>query len=81
MAPVVHRYDPAELEVSVTLPPAQKETGPDAVMVGTGPLVEFVTTAGDETTLTPLEFVTRTEYDPGDVTVIERVVCPPGDHR
>jgi len=31
-----HWYDAAEEEVSVTLPPAQKEVGPEAVMVGDG---------------------------------------------
>ena len=65
----------------VTTPPRQKETGPEAVTVGLIPTVESVTTLGEEVILTPLEFVTFTVYEPGEVTVIERVVAPPGAHK
>jgi hypothetical protein len=34
VAPVDHKYDEPELEVKVTLPPAQKVVGPLAVMTG-----------------------------------------------
>ena len=34
VAPLDHRYALAALAVSVTMPPAQKVVGPDAVIVG-----------------------------------------------
>ena len=46
VAPVDHRYEAPALEVSVTLPPVQKVSGPLAVIVGA---------AGRELTVTEVE--------------------------
>lgn len=69
------------MELNVTLPPEQKETGPLAVITGVGPPEVTVTVTAGEVALFPEEPVTVTEYDPGVVTTIELVVCPPGLHR
>ena len=52
-----------------------------AETVGVEPEVVIETIVGVDVAFVPLELVTRTVYDPGLVTVIERVVCPPGLHK
>ena len=61
VAPVDHKYPTPELDVSVTLPPAQKVVGPDAVMVGAGGNELTVTSVAAEGKLRhPLALVTLT---------------------
>ena len=81
VSPFDHSYESALLDVRVTNPPGQNDVGPLDEIVGTGPLAEVETVTGEETIDTPLEFVTRTVYDPALDTVMERVVCPPGLHK
>ena len=59
VAPFDQRYDEAADAVSVTLPPAQKVVGPEAVIVAVG-LVLTVTVVAVEVALQPLAFVTVT---------------------
>ena len=59
VAPLDHKYELEELEVNVTELPGQKETGPEALMVGVEP-VPVVTTAGEEVALAPVVLVTLT---------------------
>jgi hypothetical protein len=51
VAPVDHRYVPPILEVSVTLPPAQKVVAPPAVMSGCAGKAFTVTTVAADATL------------------------------
>ena len=60
VAPLLHKYELALLEVSTTLPPAQNEVDPFAETVGVDPVVVIETIAGDDVAFTPLEFVTLT---------------------
>ena len=60
IAPFDQRYELAELDVSVTELPGQKETGPEALIVGVEPPVLVVTTAGEEVAFAPLVLVTLT---------------------
>ena len=54
------RYAPAVLEVSVTLPPAQKDVGPLVEIVGAANVLFTVTATAEDVAFTPLELVTRT---------------------
>jgi hypothetical protein len=61
VAPVDQRYEVPALEVSVTLPPAQKVNGPPAVMVGVAGNAFTVTTVAVEAALwQPAALVTCT---------------------
>ena len=61
VAPVDHKYVVPALDVSVTLPPAQKVVGPEAVIVGAAGKLLTVTITGSEAGLShPFEFVTLT---------------------
>ena len=61
VAPVDHSQVEPALEVSVTLPPAQKVVAPEAVIVGAAGRAFTVTTTGSEAGLShPFEFVTIT---------------------
>jgi hypothetical protein len=61
VAPVDHNQVVPELEVSVTLPPAQKVVGPPTVIVGAKGKVFTVTTVGaDDGLWHPFAFVTCT---------------------
>ena len=53
VAPVLQVFPEGLLEVSVTLPPAQKVSGPLGVMIGTAGEEVTVTTTGAETDLHP----------------------------
>ncbi|MEO6486922.1 MAG: hypothetical protein ABIO78_03150 [Thermoanaerobaculia bacterium] len=59
IAPFDHEYDEPGLAVSVTLPPAQKVVGPDAVMLAVG-VVVTVTVVGAEVAEQLFESVTTT---------------------
>ena len=56
------------------LPPA----GPLVVMTGITADAETATVIGRDNATTPVESVTLTVNDPELVTLMERVVCPPG---
>jgi hypothetical protein len=59
VAPVDHKLPDAELDVNVTLPPAQKVVGPPAVIVGVAGNGLTVTEVAAEAVLwQPLAFVT-----------------------
>lgn len=61
VAPVDHRYTELTLDVSVTLPPAQRVVAPEAVIVGVAGTGLTVIVVGSEAGLRQLnEFVTRT---------------------
>ena len=61
VAPVDHKYVVPALEVSVTLPPAQKVNGPPADMVGVaGKAFTVTTVAIDEALWQPEALVTCT---------------------
>jgi hypothetical protein len=61
VAPVDHRLPDAELDVNVTLPPAQNVVGPPAVIVGVAGNGFTVTKVAAEAPLRhPLAFVTCT---------------------
>ena len=61
VAPVDHKYVVPALEVSVTLPPAQKLKGPPADMVGVaGKALTVTTVAADEALWHPAALVTCT---------------------
>jgi hypothetical protein len=51
VAPVDHKYDEPALDVSVTLPPAQKVNGPPAEIVGVAGKASTVTDVAAETAL------------------------------
>jgi hypothetical protein len=51
VAPVDHKYVVPALDVSVTLPPAQKVSGPPAVMVGVAGKAFTTTTVADDDAL------------------------------
>lgn len=75
-----HTLPVAMVEVKTTLPPWQKVVGPPAEMVGAGLGLTVTVVVGDVAEqLFPL--VTVTVYDPPVLTVMDCVVCPPGDHR
>jgi len=77
VAPVDQRYEAPELDVSVTLPPAQNVSGPPAVIVGVAGKLFTVTVVGvEEADVQPAAFVTCTEYDPVALTVMLEVVAP-----
>jgi hypothetical protein len=59
VAPVDQRYDAPLDAVSVTLPPAQKVVGPEAVMLAAG-FALTVTAVDADVALQPLPFVTVT---------------------
>lgn len=65
--------------VRVTLPPVQKESGPDAVMTGVAALLT-VTTVGADVPLQPSGAVTVTVYEPAVVTTMDGEVAPL-DHK
>jgi hypothetical protein len=59
VAPVDQRYVVPELDVNVTVPPAQKVNGPPAVIVGVaGGLVVVITIGPDDPEVHPPSFVT-----------------------
>lgn len=61
IAPVDHRYPELTLDVSVTLPPAQRVVVPEAMIVGVVGMGFTVTVVAREGGLRQLnEFVTRT---------------------
>jgi hypothetical protein len=61
VAPVDHRYAELMLDVSVTLPPAQKVVAPEAVIVGVTGMGFTVTVVGSDAVLRqPNELVTCT---------------------
>ncbi len=53
VAPVDQRFPVVLLELSVTLPPGQKESGPLALMVGVAMEVDTVTTTAAEVAVVP----------------------------
>ena len=61
VAPVDHKYVEAKLELSVTLPPAQKVVAPEGVIVGVAGTGLTVTVVGSDAVLRqPNELVTCT---------------------
>jgi hypothetical protein len=74
VAPVDQRFPVAEDDVSVIVPPAQKEAGP--LMVGVGGRGLTVTAKAAEVAEQPLTLVTVTLYEPAAETVIDCVVAP-----
>jgi hypothetical protein len=76
VAPFDQRYDVPALEVSVTLPPAQKVVAPPAVMVGVAGLALTVTVMDADVALQPLALVTVTLKVPEAVTLMAWVVAP-----
>ena len=73
-----HTLPLAEEDVSVTLPPEQKVVGPPAVIVGVAGVGFTVTVVGAEVA-EQVPLLTATLYVPPAETVIDWVVCPPGD--
>jgi hypothetical protein len=71
-------FPEAEDEVSVTLPPEQKVVGPPAVIVGVAG-VGFTVTVVVADVAEHVPLLTDTLYVPPAETVIDCVVCPPGD--
>ena len=61
VAPLLHKYDAAEVDVSVTDPPGQKLVPPFAVITGTGGRELRVTVVEAEVAEQPAAFVTVTE--------------------
>lgn len=77
MEPLDHKLFEAYDEVSVTLPPEQKEVGPFALIIGAAGIGFTVTTVGDEEGDTqPFPSVTVTEYEPAEETDIDCVNSP-----
>ena len=74
VAPVDQRLPVADEDVSVVLPPAQKEAAP--LMVGVAGRALTVTAAAAEVAWQPLAFVTVTLKEPAAETVIDCVVAP-----
>ncbi len=74
--PLLHKYEVAELEVSVTEFPWQNESDPFAVMVGMAGLLLTVIAIGEEVAEHPSSLVTVTESEPADETIILAVVAP-----
>lgn len=70
----------ALLEESVTLPPEQNDTGPPALITGTGGREFTEITIGEDVPTHPFPSVSVTKYEPGEVTTIDCVVWLPGDH-
>ncbi len=66
---------------NVTLPPAQKVVGPDAVIVGVAGSGFTVTTVGADVAEQPLASVTWTVYEPLALTLTLCAVLPPGLQR
>jgi hypothetical protein len=60
-APLDHVFPVEALEVSTTLPPWQKASGPPADTVGAGTLGYTVTEMADETAVQPADVVAETE--------------------
>jgi len=75
VAPVLHVFPLAMLDVSTTFPPWQNVVGPLELTVGAG-LLFTVTLTGADAPEQLLEFVTVTEYVPAAFTVIDCVVAP-----
>lgn len=73
VAPLLHRYPEADEDVSITLPPGQKVSGPPAVIVG---ITEIITTTGVEADVAPQLPEDVTLKLPDAVTVILLVVAP-----
>ena len=75
VAPVDQSHDAPALAVRVTLPPVQKDVGPDGVMVGVAGVRTFTAT-GDDVALQPPPVVTVTVRFSFVDTVTDCVVAP-----
>lgn len=76
VAPLDQIFPVADDEVSVTLEPAQKVVGPEAVIVGVAGTALTVTVVPAETAEVQLPLFTETVYVPASETVMACVVAP-----
>src|SRR5258708_14966037 len=72
-----HWLSPLLLEVSVTLPPAQKVVGPPGVMVGTAGTALMVTVIVADARLLQAPAVTTTVESPAAAAMYGWLVAPP----